>query len=49
MQRLLARAAALARASAPVVLQGETGTGKEVLAARAACHEPACAASRSSP
>jgi DNA-binding NtrC family response regulator len=32
MRRLLARAAALARASAPVVLQGETGTGKEVLA-----------------
>ncbi len=32
MRRLLVRAAALARATAPVVLQGETGTGKEVLA-----------------
>jgi two-component system, NtrC family, response regulator HydG len=32
MRSLLVRAAALARASAPVVLQGETGTGKEVLA-----------------
>ncbi len=32
MRRLLVRASALARASAPVVLQGETGTGKEVLA-----------------
>ena len=32
MRRLLVRAAALARTSAPLVLQGETGTGKEVLA-----------------
>ena len=32
MRRVLRRAAALARNAAPVVLQGETGTGKEVLA-----------------
>ncbi len=32
MRRVLSRAAAMARASAPLVLQGETGTGKEVLA-----------------
>ena len=32
MRRVLLRAAAMARVSAPVVLQGETGTGKEVLA-----------------
>ena len=32
MRRVLMRAAAMARTSAPVVLQGETGTGKEVLA-----------------
>jgi two-component system response regulator HydG len=32
MRALLARAAAMARSDAPIVLQGETGTGKEVLA-----------------
>ncbi len=32
MQRILAQAAAMARASAPVVVLGETGTGKEVMA-----------------
>ena len=32
MRSLLTRAAAMARVTAPIVIQGETGTGKEVLA-----------------